>query len=74
MNDDKNKTVRDLAAGFGPTLERLRELQRRFRPGRPFEWKQDPKRTKRPMAIRKAERRRKNKAARRARRHNRRAK
>lgn len=64
---------RDLGAAFRPLFDRLRELQRRFRPGRPYEWKTDHH-TKRPMAARKADRRRKNKAARAARRNNRRKK
>lgn len=54
---------------FQPLFDRLRELQQRFRPGAPYIEK-PAKATKRPHSIRKAERRRKNKAARLARRHN----
>jgi hypothetical protein len=68
--DDEQK---NLFNQFLPTLRRLWELQSRFRPGKPYVEKL-AKATKRPHFIRKAERRRKNKAARLARRKNRRAK
>lgn len=64
---------KNLFDSFRKQFERLRELRIRFRPGRPYEWKRDHY-TKRPMAKRKAERRRKNRAARKARRNNRRPK
>jgi hypothetical protein len=69
-SDDEQK---NLFKEFMPTLKRLWELQARFRPGKPYVEK-PAKATKRPHSIRKAERRRKNKAARVARRQNRRAK
>jgi hypothetical protein len=68
QKDDQDK---NLVQGFIQQFRRLSELRSRFRPGRPFEWKQHHY-TKRPMAQRKAEHRRKNKAARIARRRNRR--
>lgn len=71
--DDENRTERDLWGSFRPLFDRLRELQQRFRPGRPYEQK-PAKATKRPHHMRKAERRRRNKAARIARRNNRRRK
>lgn len=62
-----------LSKSFEPLFNRLRELQTRFRPGEPFRWKEHHY-TKRSMAARKADRRRKSKAARIARRQNRRVK
>lgn len=71
--DQDEKSSKNLWSSFGPLFNRLRELQQRFRPGKPYEQK-PAKATKRPHHIRKAERRRQNKAARLARRHNRRGK
>lgn len=70
---EEEKTERDLGAAFRPLIGKLVELQRRFRPGAPYEQK-PAKGSRRPHHIRKAERRRKNKAARIARRNNRRHK
>jgi hypothetical protein len=69
----KEEPKKDFFHSFAPLFKRLNELQHRFRPGHPYWWKHDHY-TKRPMAARKAERRRKTKAARKARRLNRRAK
>lgn len=79
MIDDREKKREDgeprksFFNSFAPLFKQLQTLQKRFRPGHPFWWKYDHY-TKRPMAARKAERRRKTKAARKARRLNRRAK
>jgi hypothetical protein len=58
---------------FAPLFKRLQELQHRFRPGAPYHWKKHSY-TKRPLAACKAQRRRETKAARKARRLNRRQK
>lgn len=68
-NPDLSK--KNLAGTFGPLLDRLREVNQRFRPGRPFEWPEHAYMV-RPLAMRKADRRRVNKAAKQARKNNRR--
>lgn len=64
---------KDLGGKFAPLFNALRTMQQRFRPGRPYIPK-DHHYTQRPPALRKAVSRRRNKAARLARRHNRRPK
>lgn len=72
-NNEEAEPQKSFFDSFAPMFNRLKELHRRFRPGEPYRWKEDHY-TKRPMAARKAERRRKTKAARKARRLNRRSK
>lgn len=79
MIDDKEKgnegeePKKSFFDSFAPLFNRLQELHRRFRPGAPYRWKKHSY-TKRPLAARKSERRRKSKVARKARRQNRRSK
>jgi hypothetical protein len=68
-----DKKQENFVGKFAPLFDRLRELQQRFRPGHPYVEK-SARKTKRPHSHRKAEARRKNKAARIARRKNRRQK